>query len=407
VSDNERGEAESIGGSGGGSGFGRPSPAARARRFALRVRALSRKEWMHISRDAATVGFAAVMPLLLLVIFGFAVSFDVDHIRAVVVDEDHSAASRELGRRLFSGPTFEDASGDAGRLASAADVEPLFRRRVASVALVIPRHFEQQLQRGEPAPVQLLVDAADNVTAGSVMSYAARFVARVNQDRSAAVVGRSPAAIDARVRALFNPGMRSAIFLVPGLVALIQAIMAVLLTSLTVAREWERGSMEQLFSTPVGRLEIVLGKLAPYFVVALFQLLMILVAATWIFDVPVRGSLPALFGLSSLFLYAALAQGLLISVVTRNQQVATQAAAVSSILPSMLLSGFALPIDNMPVVLQWVTNIVPARHYVDAIRAIMLRDVEASALGGDALALFAVGTVLLAVATRRFPRRIA
>ena len=383
--------------------FARPSPWVRARRFFLRVRALSRKEWMHIMRDPFTIGFAAVMPMLLLLIFGFAVSFDVDGIRTVIVDQDHTAASRELVQHLFSGPTFVPA----GEAPSPAAVEPLFRRRVASLGLVIPEGYERSLHRDEGAAVQVLVDAADNVTAASVLSYTARFVARTNQGMAEAVVGRTPQAISARVRALFNPAMRSAIFLVPGLVAMIQAIMAVLLTSLTVAREWERGSMEQLFATPVGRLEIVLGKLAPYFVVALVQLLLILVAATWIFDVPLRGSLPALFAASSLFLYAALAQGLLISVLTKNQQVATQAGAITSILPSMLLSGFALPIDNMPRVLQLVTNIVPARHYVHAIRAIMLRGVEPGALAGDALALAAIGTVLLAIATARFPRRIA
>lgn len=381
----------------------RPSPLVRARRFTLRVRALSRKEWMHISRDVSTIAFAAVMPLVLLMLFGFAVSFDVDHIRTVVVDQDHTAASRALADHLFSGPTFRRVA-DAS---SAGEVEPFFRRREASLGLLIPSKYEERLQRGEVVAVQVLVDAADNVTTASVLSYTARFVARTNRGFAAEVVGRAPEAIEARVRALFNPGMRSAVFLVPGLVALIQAIMAVMLTSLTVAREWERGSMEQLFSTPVGRLEIALGKLTPYFVVALLQLLIILTAATWIFDVPLRGSVPALMAVSSLFLYAALSQGLLISVVTRNQQVATQVAAVSSMLPSMLLSGFALPIDNMPWILQLLTNIVPARHYVHAIRAIMLRDVEPSALWADALALLAIGTGLLALGTARFPRRLA
>ena len=380
-----------------------PPLARRARRFLVRVRALARKEVLHIFRDPATLGFAGVMPLVLLLIFGFAVSFDVDNIRVAIVDLDHSAESRALSQRLLSGRTFV-AAGHLGRV---EDAEPLFRRRQASVALVIPHDYARRLQRGDTASVQLLVDAADNVTAGSVMSYAARFIARENRRLGAEVQGQSAEAIDARVRALFNPGMRSAIFLVPGLVALIQAIMAVLLTSLTVAREWERGSMEQLFATPVGRLEIVLGKLAPYFVVALGQLLMILVCATWVFDVPLRGSALALFAVSSLFVYAALAQGLLISAVARNQMVATQAGAVSSMLPSMLLSGFALPIDNMPRPLQILTNIVPARHFVHALRAIMLRDVEASALLGDAAALLCIGTVLLAIAVRRFPRKIA
>src|SRR5262249_7358937 len=177
---------------------------------------------------------------------GYAVSFDVDRIRTVIVDEDRTAASRGLAQRLLSGSTFVAA----GSAATAAEVEPLFRARSASVALVIPRDFEQKLQRGEAATVQILVAAADNATAGSVMSYAARFIARENQALAARIAGNTPTAIEGRVRALFNPAMRSAIFLVPGLVAMIQAIMAVLLTSLTVAREWERGSMEQLFATP-------------------------------------------------------------------------------------------------------------------------------------------------------------
>ena len=381
----------------------RPPALTRARRFVGRVRALARKEWMHIGRDASTIAFAAVMPLILLILFGFAVSFDVDDIKVVVVDRDRTAASRDLGAHLFSGATFRRV-GDA---ASAEEIEPWFRRRAASVGVVIPEHYERDLQRGQAVTIQILVDAADNVTTGSVLSYTARFITRHNHGLTTQVVGRAPQAIEARVRALFNPGMRSAVFLVPGLVALIQAIMAVMLTSLTVAREWERGSMEQLFSTPVGRLEIALGKLAPYFVVALGQLLIILAAATWLFDVPLRGSLLALFAVSSLFLYAALSQGLLISVVTKNQQVATQVAAVSSMLPSMLLSGFARPIDNMPWLLQLVTNIVPARHYVHAIRAIMLRDVEPGALVGDAVALALIGTGLLGLATARFSRKLA
>jgi ABC-2 type transport system permease protein len=382
----------------------------RVRRFVVRVLALSRKEWMHIARDPTTIAFAAIMPLLLIVLFGFAVSFDVDDIRVVVVDRDHTEASRALTAELFSGTTFRKV----GDVATGEAVEPWFRARRASLGLVIPEHYERSLQRGDAATVQVLVDAADNVTAGSVMSYTARFVARTNRGLLAGasvglaeVRGGASPAIDARVRALFNPGMRSAVFLVPGLVALIQAIMAVMLTALTIAREWERGSMEQLFSTPVGRLEIALGKLAPYFVVALAQLLLILVAATWVFDVPIRGSLVLLVAISSLFLYAALAQGLLISVVTKNQQVATQAAAVTSMLPSMLLSGFALPIDNMPRALQLLTNIVPARHYIHAIRAVMLRDVEPLAIAGDALALAVVGTALLAIATARFSRKLS
>ncbi len=212
----------------------RPTALVRMRRFAVRVRALSRKEWMHISRDPFTIGFAAVMPLMLIILFGFAVSFDIDHIRTVVVDRDRTAASRSLVQHLFSGDTFVHA-GDAE---TGEEAEPWFRTRRASVAVVIPEHYQRHLERGEQASVQLLVDAADNVTAGSVLGYAGRFVANFNAQLAGPVIGHATPEIDARIRALFNPALRSAVFLVPGLVALIQAIMGVMLTSLTVAREW-------------------------------------------------------------------------------------------------------------------------------------------------------------------------
>jgi ABC-2 type transport system permease protein len=210
-----------------------------------------------------------------------------------------------------------------------------------------------------------------------------------------------------RSRALYNPASKSALFLVPGLIALIQSLMAVLLTALTVAREWERGSMEQLFATPVGRFEIVVGKLLPYFGVAMIQLLLILASGTWFFAVPLRGSFLLLLGISSLFLMATLGQGLVISVLTKNQMVATQVSAISSMLPSMLLSGFVMPIDNMPVALQWFSNIVPARHYIHALRGIMLRDVGARDVAADAIALAVFAAVMIAISTVRFRRKLA
>ena len=188
---------------------------------------------------------------------------------------------------------------------------------------------------------------------------------------------------------------------------MIQSMMAVLLTALTVAREWERGSMEQLFSTPVSRLQIVLGKLLPYFAVALAQLALVLGAATWLFDVPLRGSLLGFVGVSCLFLLAMLGQGLLISVVTKNQQVATQVGAVSSMLPAMLLSGFILPIDNMPIPLQYFTRVIPARYFVHASRALLLRGAGLDVVSGDALALAIFSTVMILLCVARFKRRIA
>jgi len=291
--------------------------------------------------------------------------------------------------------------------ASADEIEPLFRSRAASVGVVVPRGFSRSLARGELATIQVMVDAADNATTSTVLSSATRFVVVVNRDLAQKSLGATPDAVEARVRALYNPSSKSALFLVPGLVAVIQTMMSVLLTALTVAREWERGSMEQLFATPVRRIEIVLGKLLPYFGVAMIQMMLVLAAGTWLFGVPIRGSVGLLFALSSLFLIAGLGQGLVISVVTKNQMVATQIAAVSSMLPAVLLSGFIMPIENMPRALQIGSNVLPVRHFMHAVRGIMLRDVAPVDLAKDALALVLFAVVVIAISTARFRRKIA
>jgi len=368
-----------------------------------RTVAIARKEWMHIGRDPATLAFALLMPLVLLVLFGYAVSFDLDRIRTAVVDRDHSSESRLLTRHLFSGSTFESVA----ILDREDDVEALFRAQKVSVAIVIPKGFSASMGRSEPSSVQVLVDAADNVTAGMTVAYLSRFASNVNDARMREGVGPAPARIEARVRALYNPDLRSTVFLVPGLIAFLQSMMGVLLTSLTVAREWERGSMEQLFATPVGRLEIVLGKLLPYFGIGMTQLLLVLTVGTWLFDVPIRGSIVLLFGVSSLFLVACLGQGLLISTATRNQMVATQLAAVTSMLPAALLSGLVIPIENMPRILQAFTQLLPARHFVRALRGILLRDASTAATLPDAAALALFGMAMILASTKAFRKVIA
>jgi ABC-2 type transport system permease protein len=379
------------------------SRATGIRGAARRVVAIAHKEVMHISRDLGTLYFAIGMPLIMLVLFGYAISFDVDHIPVAVVDQDHTEASREVVARFFSGRSFREVA----RCEAASEVEPLFRRREAGVGVVVPRGFGRAVGRGEQATIQVMVDAADNATTNTVLASASRFTVVVNEDWTRRALGPTPAAIEARVRALYNPSGASPLFLVPGLVAVIQTMMSVLLTALTVAREWERGSMEQLFATPVRRLEIVLGKLLPYFGVAMVQMMIVLAAGTWLFEVPIRGSVALLFALSALFLVAGLGQGLVISVVTKNQMVATQIAAVSSMLPAVLLSGFIMPIENMPRPLQILSNALPVRHFMHAVRGIMLRDVEAKDLAVDALALLLFSIVVIAVSTARFRRKIA
>jgi ABC-2 type transport system permease protein len=205
----------------------------------------------------------------------------------------------------------------------------------------------------------------------------------------------------------YNPAGRSALFMVPGLAAYLLAISAVLLTALTIAGEWERGSMEQLFASPVGRLEIVLGKLLPYLVLGMVELQLVLAFGALAFDLPVRGSAPLLFTLGFFFLVGMLGQGLVISVVAKNQLVATQAGALSALLPSMLLSGMVFPLENMPPPLQALSRIVPARYLVHALRGILLKGNGLDVLWPDLLAVVVFAAAILALATARFQRRLA
>jgi ABC-2 type transport system permease protein len=291
--------------------------------------------------------------------------------------------------------------------ASADDADTLFRRNQARAILVVPQGYEKDLLRGGPARAQLLVDAADPITANQVLTKADAIALQEGRRSAGAATISAGPQLRVQVSTRYNPESRSAVYIVPGLAAYLMAITAVLLTALTVAGEWERGSMEQLFASPVSRLEIVLGKLLPYLAIGLIQLLLILGVGTNVFDVPIRGN-PLLVILAGLlFLAGMLGLGLFISVVTRNQLVATQAGTLSSLLPSLLLSGMLVPIDNMPLPLRLLSHVIPARYLVDALRQVLLKGNGITAIWYDlvAMAIFAVAVV--ALATRRFARRIA
>jgi ABC-2 type transport system permease protein len=378
------------------------SPAVRARRFVLRVAAMAGKEVLHVQRDPRTLILAFVMPVVLLLLFGYGVSFDVDRIPLAVADADRSPESRAL----------VDAFSASHEFVVVARVAPddaldLFRRGRAQAALVVRPDYARDLARGRPGRAELLVDGSDATTANQILQKADA-IARAEGMRHAALLGLSGAPpLEARTWTRYNPGARSAVFLVPGLTAYLMAIGAVLLTALTVAGEWERGSMEQLFASPVGRFEIILGKLLPYLALGMLQVLLVVAVGTGVFDVPLRGGLPLLFLFGLVFLVGMLGQGLLISVIARNQLVATQAGVLSSLLPSLLLSGMLFPIENMPRVLQVVSSVVPARYLVHGLRGIMLKGSGFALLWPDLVKMALFAAAILALATARFRRRIA
>jgi ABC-2 type transport system permease protein len=357
------------------------------------------KEVLHIRRDPRTLYMALAMPVVMLLLFGFGLSFDIEHIPLAVMDSDRSESSRALARRVFGSREFEFAGDVDGK-----SVEQSLRRSQAAAVLVVPIHYQRDLLGGRDSQVQLLVDGSDGNLARQLMS---KIDAIVRSESFARAGGAQPAPLAVKITTLFNPTGRSAFFLAPGLAAYLLAIAAVLLTALTVAGEWERGSMEQLFASPVGRLEIVLGKLLPYLVLGMVQLLLVISLATTVFDVPIRGSMAMILLAGFLFLAGMLAQGLLISVIAKNQLVATQAGALSSLLPSLILSGMIVPIENMPRILQALTTVVPARYLVHALRTLMLKGGGWAVVEVDLVALLAFAVVVLALATLRFKRRLA
>lgn len=367
-----------------------------------RLWAVARKESLHIRRDPRSLLLAIGIPMFMLVMFGEALTLDVDRVPFVVWDQSRSVESRELISR-FSATRYFDHRGPA---AGYREVERAIDAREAMLALVVPPDFAAKLAAGRPAAVQAIVDGSDSNTAGLVLGYTQAIVAGFNQQLSLEQVRRStgsaPAtALELRPRVWFNADLESRNFIVPGIMAVIMGLIAALLTSLTIAREWERGTMEQLISTPVKPAELILGKLLPYAGLGLLNMTIAVSMAVFFFQVPLRGSVPLLFGVGMIFVVATLAQGIFISTIARQQLLASQLAMISTFLPAFLLSGFAFAIANMPLPVQGVTHIVPARYFVSLVKGIFLRGVGLETLWRDALALVAFAVLLIGFSIRK------
>jgi ABC-2 type transport system permease protein len=362
-------------------------------RFLRRTRAMAHKELLHMARDPRVVYMALGLPVLMLLIFGYAVSFDVDHIALGVADDDRTRESRQLAEALSAGGAFDRAA----TLPSPADAEAFLRAGRVKAVLAIPAGYARDRLRGRPGGAQLLVDGSNGTVATIALGNAAAIV----ESRNLRAL-REPIAILTR----FNPAMRSTWEIVPGVIALILSMVSSLLSALAVAREWERGSMEQLFATPVARAEIILGKLLPYGALGLVQALLVLTLGSYIFDVPIQGPLWLLFACSASFLLAMLGLGLFVSATSRNQVVSVQAAVIASMLPALLLSGFLFPVANMPFPLRWLSAAVPARYYVDGLRAVLLKGNDVWLLSGDVLGLTGFAAAVLLFAVKLFRRRL-
>ena len=373
-----------------------------------RLGAIARKEALHIRRDPRSLGLAIGIPMLMILMFGYALTLDVDHVPLVVWDQSGTTQSREFVAQ-FTGSRYFDFRGALSRYAELAHA---IDRRDALLALVIPPDFAAQLDAGRTTRVQAIIDGSDSNTAAIVLGYAQAATTLFNQRLALAQIRRStgrPAAppFELRPRVWFNADLESKNFIIPGLIAIIMGLIAALLTSLTIAREWERGTMEQLISTPVKAPELIIGKLVPYFVIGMVDMLLAVLMGVFLFHVPLRGSVPLLFAMAALFIIGTLAQGILISVLARGQLLASQVAMVSTFLPAFLLSGFMFAIANMPPVVQAITYVVPARYFVALVKGIYLRGVGLETLWVDAVFLAVFAGVVLALSIFTFKKRLA
>jgi ABC-2 type transport system permease protein len=371
-----------------------------------RVVAVARKETREILRDPVTLGIAIGLPVLMMVLFTYAITLDVREIRLALLDQDGTPESREYVAGFLASGYFslEVVAHDAGALQRALD------RGQARVALVIPGDFSRRLRQGLDADVQTLLDGTFPNTAIVALNYVDAITAVFTERVAAAALATrglrpSPAVrVDARV--LYNADLRSERFVVPGLYAVILMAFPPLLTALAVVRERERGSIQQIYVTPIRAAEFLGGKVVPYGVIAFLDLILLLLVGRWWFQVPVAGSVPLLLGLAVLYVACTVGIGLLVSTSTRSQVVAILLSIVLTLMPSFLFSGFLFPIATMPPAFQWYSHMFPARHYMEITRGIALKGLGLERLWPPALLLLAYATAVLTLATLRFRRRL-
>ncbi|WP_145447928.1 ABC transporter permease [Gimesia panareensis] len=356
----------------------------------MRMRGLIRKEFLQVLRDPSALAIAFVLPIVLLLIFGYGVSLDAEHVPIAIVVEYPTPDTASFCGELEHSPYFKPVYFHDMPTARQA----LMKREVDAI-LHFRADFARQLRRSDGATVQLVLNGVDANTARIVQGYVSGVLQKWMEHRAIST-GQTPAVpVNVEHRIWFNANVRSRNYLVPGVVAEIMTLIGALLTALLMAREWERGTMEALMVTPVSMLEVLLGKIIPYFFLGLCGLALSVVMSVWLFEVPLRGSIWVLILSSSMFLLAALGMGLLISTVTKVQFVAAQVAIITTFLPAFILSGFIFDIGSMPTVIQWITCIIPARYYVSLLKTTFLAGDVWSVLIPNFIALCLMATFFL------------
>jgi ABC-2 type transport system permease protein len=366
-----------------------------------RFGAMFRKEFIQMRRDRLTLGIMTGIPVIQLLLFGFAIQTDVRHIPTVVLDESRTPTSREMIAAFENTGNFRIVAHVDGRDA----MDAWIARGDAQAGIVVPQAFPRDLGRGTTATIQVIVDASDPLSSQAALAAAAG-VAQIRNLAILSAAARSHALpLETRVRPRYNPGLRSPNYIVPGLVGVILTITLVLVTAMAIVRERERGTLEQLIVTPITKTELMLGKIAPYVGVGLIQMTTVLLLGRFVFNVPLTGNVFVLYGMALVFVVASLALGLFISTLVRTQQQAMQ-ASFFFVLPNILLSGFMFPRQAMPAVFQWIGAFLPLTHFLKVLRGVLLKGVGVPELWKEIVILATFATVLIALSVRRFHKTL-
>ena len=371
-----------------------------------RIFGIVKKELRQVARDKRTLGILVVIPAFMIVMFGYALNFDVKHTSLALYDEDKSNESRAFIQEFLHSEYFDFKYV----LNDKSEIDRLLGREQCRIVVVIPNDFSHHMKGGEDSPIQVIVDGANSNAATTAIGY----VMAITQEYSTKIVlqslqraGRTDVSmpIDYRPRVWFNPELRSAKFLVPGLIAFILMVTAVISTSLSVVREKERNTLEQIIVSQTKPIEFIVGKTIPFMIISFVATLVILVVSFILFDVVVKGSVPLLLAITLIFLTGCLGLGLLISTVAETQQVAFILAVILTMLPTFLLSGFVFPIRNMPVVIQAITYLIPARYFLVVLRSIILKGVGIGAFYTEVLFLIAFAAMVISISLARMKKQ--
>ena len=372
------------------------------------IRAIMRREFIDVLRDRRSLFLTFLYPITMLVLYGYGIRYDVDHVPLAVLDYSETPESRELVREMTSSGYFHVV-----RVASVArEADRVLDTGAAAAAVIVPYDFSDRLRANEPTEVQVLIDGSDSNTATIAQGYAMAMIQRFEATWRSGAPAPPPdsrsrrGAVEVATRVWYNPELKSVNFIVPGIIAVIMMIVGAVLTALSIVKEKERGSIEQILVSPIRPLEMMIGKIVPYTVIALVDLVIIIVAGVLLFHVPIKGSLVQLALFSLLYLVCSLGIGVFVSTIAETMQSAMIAAIFLSLMPSVLLSGFVFPIEHMPVSIRLLTYFFPARYFVTAIRGIYLKGVGLGVLWPEAALLTVFAIAIVGLSASRFGERL-